>query len=159
MPAAPHDPAPDRFVPVGERSDLDRLLAEYGLAFDELRDRVVSRTPPGVGGVPGPVEYLVHESVLRPGAEFPCAGDDAARRFCSEIADELSAGFGIGRAEAVGRVNRHWSGPGEDGRTPRTWIVGLDIAYHEDAQFWAGLIYYGTHWWAPGETPVPLPPP
>jgi len=69
--------------------------------------------------------------------------------------------FGIGRQEAVARVNRHWSVPGKSGRTPRAWIVGLDIAHHETAEYWAHDTYYGpnSRWWAPESELTPLPRP
>ena len=124
-----------------------------------MPDKIATHVPDGVGGRPGPMEYLVHESVLRPDDEFPCAGDAEASEFCRAVAHQLSTDFGITPDEAVARIVRHWCEPGDDGRTPRTWIVGSDIVYHEEPDFWAKLIYYGTHWWPPGETPTPLPPP
>ena len=81
--------------------------------------------------------------------------------FCRQIADEMVTLFGIGQQEAVARVNRHWSVPGDSGRTPRVWIVGMAIAYHETPEFWAHDIYYGpdSRWWAPEPALTPLPPP
>jgi hypothetical protein len=37
----------------------------------------------------------------------------------------------------------------------------LDIAYHEDADYWAAAIYYGadSHRWDPDADLQPLPPP
>lgn len=46
-------------------------------------------------------------------------------------------GYGISRSEAVARVNRQWSQADPPDRIPRVWIVGLDIACHEDADYWA----------------------
>jgi hypothetical protein len=131
------------YEPVGPKEYLDRFLDEYGLRADDPGDRVTVRTPPGIGGRPGEPEYLVQESLLRSHGEFPCAGDVEALAFCREIADEMAAAFGIGRDEAVARVNRHWSEPGADGRVPRCWVVGLDIAYHETPEYWASRIYDG----------------
>jgi hypothetical protein len=156
---APHDPAAARYVCVGVERDLDRLLREYGLTASSLVDKIATHVPVGVGGLPGPVEYLVHESILRSDDEFPCAGDIEAVQFCRAVAHQLSTEFGITPGEAVARIIRHWCEADDDGRTPRIWIVGADIVYHEDPDFWARHIYYGTHWWPPGETPTPLPPP
>ena len=103
----------------------------------------------------------VHESLLRSHGEFPCAGDNAALAFCEEIAEEMVRAFGIAHAEAVARINRQWSKPGPSGRVPRIWIVGLDLAYHQTPDDWAGDIYYGkgSRWSHPDTHPRPLPPP
>ncbi|SDM58405.1 hypothetical protein [Allokutzneria albata] len=119
------------YVPVGPRDYLDRFLHEFGLTADDVRDRITLRPTTGED------EWLVHESLLRSHGEFPCAGDAEALEFCREIVNEMVTELGFTRAEAVARVNRQWSDPGPDGRTPRVWIVGLDIAYHEDAAYWA----------------------
>ncbi|GFJ95636.1 hypothetical protein [Phytohabitans rumicis] len=113
-----------------------------------------------VGEVPQQ-EYLVHESVLRSHGPFPCAGDNEALAFCEQIVDTMVRGYGISRSEAVARVNRQWSQAAPPGRVPRIWIVGLDIAYHEAADYWAGAIYYGpdSHWWDPDADLQPQPPP
>jgi hypothetical protein len=112
------------------------------------------------GGTPEE-EYLVHESLLRSHGEFPCAGDMKALAFCREMAGEMVRAFGISHAEAVARVNRQWSEPGPSGRVPRVWIVGLDLAYHQEPDDWAGDIYYGkdSRWWHPEAHPRPLLPP
>jgi len=145
------------FVRVGHRDALSRLLAEYGLANDEGQAFV--RTAPDPGGPPRPQEYLVHESVLRSQGQFPCAGDAQALSFCRQIVDEMVGRFGVAAGEAVARINRHWSESEEDSRTPRVWIVGADVVYHETAEFWAHDIYYGpdSRWWVPGTQPGPLP--
>jgi hypothetical protein len=144
---------------VGTRSDLVRLLAEYRLDDGDVEGLITTRTPIGVGGASGPLEYRLHESVLRSHGEFPCAGDAEALSFCRRIAEKMVARFGITAAEAVARVNRHWSGAA--GTRPRVWIVGRAIAYHDTSEDWAHLIYYGpnSQWWKPGPTPTPLPPP
>jgi hypothetical protein len=152
---APHE----RVVWVGASRDLVRLLAEYGLDDSDVEGLIRTRTPIGVGGAAGPLEYGVHESVLRSHGEFLCAGDAEALSFCRRIADEMVARFGIAATEASARINRHWSGVAATG--PRVWIVGRAIAYHETAEYWAHLIYYGpdSQWWKPGTTPTPRPPP
>ena len=73
--------------------------------------------------------------------KFPCAIDEEAESFCDGIAENMANIFDIENEEAVGRINEHWKdvkigGPNE-------------IAYHEDAEFWAKQIYYenGTYWW------------
>jgi hypothetical protein len=152
----------DAYESVGSRRYLDLFLAEYHLSEGDVRDRIRVRTlPPGVFGGPSQPEYLVHESLLRSHGEFPCAGDNKALAFCSEIAEEMVGAYGIARIEAVARINRHWSEPGSSGRVPRVWIVGLDLVYHETAATWAADIYYGhdSHWWRPDADLQPLPPP
>ena len=153
------DSPQERFVNVGTRNDLARLLAEYGLDDADVEDLITTRTPIGVGGAPGPLEYRVHESLLRSHGEFPCAGDAQALSFCRRVAHEMVARFGITAVEAVARINRHWSAAA--GARPRVWIVGRAIAYHQTPDDWAGDIYYGpaSWWWKPGATPTPLPPP
>jgi len=138
---------------------LDRFLGEYGLTVSALQDKIATRVPVGGGGRPGPVEDLVHDSFLRSHGWLPFAGRTRALQFCRAVAHQMSTDFGITPGEAVARIVRHWCEPGDDRRTPRTWIVGSDIAYHEEPDFWAKHIYYGTHWWPPGETPTPLPAP
>ncbi|HUY47339.1 MAG TPA: hypothetical protein VMV92_16675 [Streptosporangiaceae bacterium] len=85
----------------------------------------------------------MHESLLRSHGEFPCAGDREALGFCRQIAVQMADRFGITPEEAAARINRHWSEPGDGGSAPRVWIVGMDITYHETAEFWAHSIYYG----------------
>jgi hypothetical protein len=69
--------------------------------------------------------------------------------FCQEIAEEMVRAFGIAHAEAVARINRQWSKPGPSGRVPRIWILGVDLAYHQMPDDWAGDIYFGegSRWW------------
>ncbi len=147
---------------VGPRRYLDRFLAEYGLREDDARDRIRIRAPePWVSGRWSEEEYLVHASLLRSHGEFPCAGDHEALAFCQEIAGEMGRAYGIPHAEAVARINRQWSEPGPSGRVPRIWIVGLDLAYHQTPDDWAGDMYYGKDslWWLPTAHPWPLPSP
>ena len=156
------DPDDDTYESVGPRRFLDRLLAEYDLREEHVRDKIRVRTdtPWVSGGTPEAV-YLVHQSLLRSHGEFPCAGDNEALTFCREIAEEMVRAFGTTYTEAVARINRQWSTPGASGREPRIWIVGLDIAYHQSPADWAGDIYYGQHslWRLPDAHPRPLPPP
>ncbi|GAB3828435.1 hypothetical protein GCM10027610_013370 [Dactylosporangium cerinum] len=150
------------FEPVGPRDYLDRLLTEYHLDGQELAGRIKSRQPPRwTSGEMPELEYLVHESVLRSHGDFACAGDAEAQAFCEDIVAAMTRGYGIPRSEAVARVNKHWSHADPPGRVPRVWIVGLDIVYHEEAVYWAALMYYGpdSRWWDPEATLQPLPPP
>lgn len=128
------------YVRVGPREFLDRFLEEYGLAAAKVQNAIMMRTPVGTGGVPGPPEYLIHRSLLRSHHPFPCADDTRALNFCHKVADEITMMSGVAQQEAVALVNRFWSDPGRDGRTPRIWIVGLAIAYHHMAHDWASLI-------------------
>ena len=109
------------------------------------------RVPPDDAGKPRAPQYLVHRSLLRSHGDFPCAGDARALAFCRQVAGEMATLFGISPQEAVARVNRHWSRAGTGGQVPRVWIVGLDLAYHEDADHWARTIYYAPAypWWLP----------
>jgi hypothetical protein len=152
----------DTYESVGPRRYLDRFLAEYGLREEDVRDRIeVDTHEPWVSGGTPEEEYLVHESLLRSHGEFPCAGDNEALAFCREIAEEMMRAFGISHTEAAARVNRQWSEPGASGRVPRIWIVGLDLAYHQTPDDWAGDVYYGkdSRWWHPEADPRPLLPP
>jgi hypothetical protein len=154
------DPAYVGYEPVGPKVSLDRFLDEYGLTAGDVGDKITVRTLIGIDGGPGDLQYMIHEALLRSHGEFPCAGDAVALGFCREIAEEMVIAFGITRHEAVARINRQWSEPADDGRTPRVWIVGLDIAYHQTREYWARTIYYGkeSYWWT-GADPTPLPPP
>ncbi|WP_156934773.1 hypothetical protein [Pseudonocardia spinosispora] len=151
------------YVSVGPSVYLDRFVDEFGLTEEEVRGRVIAKlnVPFWSDGARSNEEWFVHESLLRSCGEFPCAGDAKALEFCREIVEEMVTTLGVPRDEAVARVNRQWSVPGESGDVPRVWIVGLSIAYHEDPHTWAGNIYYGhgSRWWDPSSTPSPLPPP
>jgi hypothetical protein len=140
--AAGDDPA--GYVPIGPKPYLDRFASEYRLTGADLRHKIQRRTASfRIGGDAFDVEYLVHESLLRSHGEFPCAGDAAALQFCKQIAREMVVRFGVTRDEAVAAINRQWSNGEPDGRTPRVWIVGLDIAYHETPGYWAARILHG----------------
>jgi hypothetical protein len=130
------------YVPIGPKPYLDRIRLEYRLTREDLRNKVRSRKESfWIGGKAFEREYLVHESLLRSHGEFPCAGDAQAVGFCREIAGAMVSSFGITYEDAVARVNRHWSDSEPASRTPRVWIVGLDLAYHETAEGWARDIY------------------
>lgn len=128
------------YQPVGPREYLDRLLAEYRLTAADVAGAITCWTPPSTGGNPGPPEYLIRESLLRPHEPFRCAGDSEAREFCLSIAAEIVLIAGIAMEEAIERINQHWAGPARREQDPRIWIVGLDIAYHEDPGYWARVI-------------------
>ncbi|WP_410812224.1 hypothetical protein [Micromonospora sp. 067-2] len=152
----------EAFETVGPREYLDRLLTEYQLDEQELGDQIRVRTPPR--WLPNEIptqEYLVDASLLRSHGDFACAGDTEALAFCENIINAMTTGYGISRNEAVARLNKHWSHADPPGRVPRVWIVGLDIVYHEEAESWAALIYYGpdSRWWDPetSQQPLPLP--
>ncbi|MEU4250718.1 hypothetical protein AB0F15_25255 [Amycolatopsis sp. NPDC026612] len=148
------------YVSIGPREYLDRFLDEYHLTSADVHGKVILRPTIGVGGGRGDDDYTIHESLLRSCGEFLCAGDAEALEFCRGIVEEMVAGLGVTRVEAVARVNRQWSAPHPGGRTPRIWIVGLAMVYHEDAEFWARVIYYGEDyfWRDPGSTSDSLPP-
>jgi hypothetical protein len=128
------------YHPVGPRKYLDRLLAEYQLSDADVAEAVTVRTPAGAGGKPGSPEYLIRETLLRPHDPFPCAGDAEAREFCLSIASEIVLTARITLQEAIERINQHWSEPAPGRPAPRTWIVGEDIVYHEDPEYWALVI-------------------
>jgi hypothetical protein len=129
------------YVPIGPRPYLDRFVREYRLTEAELHNQTRSRTASfWIGDDAFDVEYLIHESLLRSHGEFACAGDVEALDFCREIADEMVSSFGLARDEAVAAINRQWSDAGPAYRSPRVWIVGLDIIYHETPEYWAEFI-------------------
>src|SRR5215469_9839477 len=126
----------EEYVPVGPRPYLDRLSREYRLSEAELRRRFRSRSNPSwIGDERFDREYLVHRSVLRSHGAFRCAGDAEAEAFCNEVADAMIKAGGVIREEAVARISRQWSS---------TWIVGLDLVYHQTAERWAEHIYRHT---------------
>ena len=141
--AVPPDPHYADYVSLGPREYLDRFLDEFDLSADDVRGKVAVRAGIGSHGVQED-DYMIHESLLRSSSEFPCAGDAAAVEFCREIVEEMVAGLGLTRTEAVALVNRQWSDPDSGDRAPRVWIVGLDLVYHEEPAFWARHIYVAT---------------
>lgn len=72
--------------------------------------------------------------------KFEFITDDQSEEFCNEIAEKMIELFGISKDEAIGRINSLWRG---------LEIVGLDLIYHEDEEYWAKTIYYGHNscWW------------
>jgi hypothetical protein len=144
----------ERFPLVGPKEDFDRLVDEYGWSSADLEHHILVESSHGAPCS----EYHVHRSLLRAHPPFDGAGDAKAARFCEEIADHMTENFGISRDEAVARINWHWPG---NRRRPTVWIVGTDIAYHQDPATWAAHMYYGrdSSWWLPDANPTPLPPP
>lgn len=78
-----------------------------------------------------------------------------ARRYINRIADKLVNLFGISREEAVGRINRFWSG--------KAFATDVDllVLLHQTEEYWAKTIYYGpdSEWWLSetGLSPRPYP--
>jgi hypothetical protein len=145
------------YAPVGPKYYLERLANEYGWSSADLDGNTIAKPPAWTrpDRTVDPPTCYVRRSLLRPHPPFTGAGDADAATFCNEIADLMVTKFGISRNEAVERINQRWSGDGG------VWIVGLDIAYHEDSDHWASDIYYGHEscWWLPDAEPTPLPPP
>ena len=83
-------------------------------------------------------------------SQFIFTTDNKSYAFCLAIAEEMEKLFQIPYDEAIGRINRQWQG---------LTIVGQDLIYHEDEEFWAKTIYYGksSYWWLAGANPQPLP--
>lgn len=85
--------------------------------------------------------------------DFTFTTDQQSSEYCRAILDSMMNLFGIKESEALGRMNRAWSGQtitGED-----------DPIYHEDEEYWAYTIFYGkdSNWWmdADGLAPIPFP--
>jgi len=153
---------------LGDRAEFDPVLRGPSLAKALLVD---------VGMIKDPMSQTPEERILKSfsdrltvfpvdksrviAIEFESEDPELAAQVANAIAEEMVRSYGIPYREAVARINRQWSDPGPKGRTPRIWMVGLDLAYHETAQFWASDIYYGhdSHWWTPDARPQPLPPP
>jgi hypothetical protein len=75
-----------------------------------------------------------------------------AVEYLSKIATKMASLFSIGRAEAVGRINKLW-GTGKQLRTE----MQLSLFFRENVEYWARLIYYrdNTKWWRDGEELIP----
>ena len=73
-------------------------------------------------------------------SRFKFTTDEKSEEFCMLIVGKMVGLFGITEEEAIGRINRDWEGKE---------IVGMDIIYHEDEEYWAKSIYYGhdSAWW------------
>lgn len=86
--------------------------------------------------------------------EITVNGDERAKLFCLEIAQEMIRLFEISMSEAIGRINREF----KDER-----IFGPNQIYRRDPEEWAKTIYYepGTYWWIEKwmaeHTPKPKP--
>ena len=87
-----------------------------------------------------------------PDAAFPFKTDQESEAFCWSIAREMTRLFGISEHEAIRRICRFWG--------HITEIVGEDIIYHEDEDYWARTIYYGkdSSWWIADRAAKDLPP-
>ncbi|MBU3067333.1 hypothetical protein KO481_38160 [Nocardia sp. NEAU-G5] len=127
------------YVSLGASEDLRRFIHEFHLTAEELDGKVLLTPTRSCGTDSGLDEYWIHESMLRSQGEFPCAGDAEALAFCRDIVAAMVA-QGTAAEHAVHLLNRLWSGPDENGRIPRIWMVGLDIAYHEEPEYWAEVI-------------------
>ncbi|WP_405587861.1 hypothetical protein [Streptomyces sp. NBC_01190] len=51
-----------------------------------------------------------------------------------DTVDEMTAMFGISKAEAVARINAQWEG--------QEFLERSDIILHEDSYYWSLFIYY-----------------
>lgn len=84
---------------------------------------------------------------------FTFRTNEESAAFVDLVAAELIGQFGIGRAEAIGRINRHWAG--------LTFLTReeIDTLTHELPSDWAMIIYFGAdaNWWVPGEGVEALP--
>ena len=67
--------------------------------------------------------------------QFDFEAHGRSLELCERIVDRLVSLFGVPLEEAVGRVNKHWQG---------RVFEDLDIICHEDEDFWANNIYFGT---------------
>jgi hypothetical protein len=127
---------PEDYVSLGAAEFMRRFIQEFDLTAEQLDGKVLVTPTRWYGTESGLDEYWVHESMLRSHGEFPCAGDAQALEFCREIVAAMVA-QGTTSERAVRLLNQLWSDPGKDGHTPRIWIIGLDIAYHETPEHWA----------------------
>ncbi|MBY8885844.1 hypothetical protein K7472_13405 [Streptomyces sp. PTM05] len=66
--------------------------------------------------------------------EFIANVSDEVGELLRETADEMTAMFGISRAEAVARINAQWEG--------QEFLERSDIVLHEDSYYWSLFIYY-----------------
>jgi hypothetical protein len=66
-------------------------------------------------------------------SKFTFIIDEEAQAFCYKIAENMTSFFHISMDDAITRINQHWKGQ---------TIVGNDIVYHEDPEFWAKAIYW-----------------
>ena len=135
---------------VGPRRYLDRFLAEYNLREEHVRDRIKVDTPePWLSGATPEEEYLVHESLLRSHGEFPCPGDNEAT--CLLPGDRRGDGACLRHRSRRGGGTYQPAMVQTRSVGPRTahLDLGLDLAYHQMPDDWAGDIYFGegSRWW------------
>lgn len=76
-----------------------------------------------------------------------------ATAYLQRIADEMVTIFGMSRNEAIGRINRRWSG--RSIRNPNDVMMLL----HRDLDWWAKTVVYGidSEWWRDEANATPLP--
>jgi len=90
--------------------------------------------------------------------KYDCNFDDYGLEFLNSITNKMIELFGITEDEAVGRINRRFSG--QDFFDPERPEKEINIAYHEDEYYWANTLYYGkdSFWWIrKGEKIAPIP--
>lgn len=85
--------------------------------------------------------------------KFEFVTDDQSAEYCKDIIEKMVSLFGIGTEEAIGRMNDYWR---------RASFLGPDdLIYHEDTDYWAYTLYYGSGsmWWLnpPELKPLPYP--
>jgi hypothetical protein len=84
--------------------------------------------------------------------EFGLDATDDAVEYLREIAAAMVRLFGIGDAEAAGRIRDFWRG--QAFRTEHA----LMALFHRSEEGWAKHIYYGGRpWWWDGPLPEPAP--
>jgi len=71
--------------------------------------------------------------------------------FCNEILLFMVSEFKIQKEDAIKRINQRWCNVDFKNEN--------DIRYHEDEEFWAYDIYYGSdsQWWNKPKNLTPLP--
>ena len=68
-------------------------------------------------------------------SEFIANVSDEVGELLRDTVDEMTAMFGISKAEAVARINAQWEG--------QEFLERSDIVLHEDSYYWSLFIYYG----------------
>jgi hypothetical protein len=127
---------------------VDHLAGRPALASTDLntiRQRaLVLRPPPGAGS------RWVAGAVSEDHFEFDATPE--AQDYLSEIAAKMTRLFAISRAEAIGRMNKLWSG-----RCRFRTEMEVSLLFHELPRYWANQVYYrdDTRWWHAGEELVP----
>jgi hypothetical protein len=86
---------------------------------------------------------------------FAIPATEEATKYLDLIVTTMMQLFNVSDAEAVGRINRFWSG------YPLHSEGSVNALLHEMPDFWAKTIYYGRHvkWWLgeEGLSPEPYP--